>query len=100
MMIDSKRDERRSAVMALAEAEGRTALAEHLAATTDFPVSAIAEILATAPRPSKPELRVDLAADMRRRHASCNQPADAPARRAALRVDLAADMRRRHGMEG
>jgi hypothetical protein len=48
-------------------------------------------------RPTQASAKVDLVADMKRRHGIVDEPSTAKA--AGLRVDIVADMKRRHGMD-
>ena len=82
--------ERRAAIMALDEAKGREALAEHLYATTDMTTDAVKAVLSAAPsaQPEKPEAANLATAGL----------GGAPSGKPQMRVDLVAMARQRAGL--
>lgn len=82
--------ERRAAIMALDEAKGREALAEHLYATTDMAVDAVKAVLSAAPtaQPEAPEAANLATAGL----------AGSPSGKPQMRVDLVAVARQRAGL--
>lgn len=85
--------ERRAAIMALEEAKGREALAEHLYANTEMAVDAVKAVLAAAPAPEaeKPEAAAMMTAGLG------GQPEK---KSPQMRVDIVATARQRAGMKG
>lgn len=81
---------RRAAIMALDEAKGREALAEHLYATTEMAPDAVKAALSAAPaaQPEKPEVA----------HLATAGLGGAPAAKPQMRVDLVAVARQRAGV--
>jgi ATP-dependent protease ClpP protease subunit len=94
---------RRKAVMALEEAAGREALAEHLVDETEMTVDTIKATLAVSPKASateEPEPEQEFQPRRMNAQGLNNSPAGSkPSGKAAMRVDLVADMKRRHGVK-
>lgn len=82
--------ERRAAIMALDEAKGREALAEHLYATTDMATDAVKAVLSAAPsaQPQKPEVENLITGGL----------GGSPSGKPQMRVDLVAMARQRAGL--
>lgn len=89
--VKADRD-RRAAIMALDEAKGREALADHLYASTDMGVDAVKAALSAAPAPEAPKPE---AAKM-----ATTGLGGQPAPKAQMRVDIVATARQRAGMKG
>ena len=83
--------ERRAAIMALDEAKGREALAEHLYATTEMSVDAVKATLAAASATEKPQ--PDAA-----KLATAGLGGGAPGGQPQMRVDIVAAARKRAGL--
>ena len=83
--------ERRAAIMALEEAKGREALAEHLYATTEMPVDAVKATLAAAPATDKPQPEAG-------KLATAGLGGGAHGGQPQMRVDIVAAARKRAGL--
>lgn len=83
--------ERRTAIMALDEAKGREALAEHLYASTEMPVDAVKATLAAAPATDKPQPEAG-------KLATAGLGGGAHGGQPQMRVDIVAAARKRAGL--
>ena len=98
----------RTAILALPEAKGREALAEHLHASTDMSVEQVQATLKAAPAPAaeapapapvpEPEPEADAKGYEASRLAGAGL-GGAPKTAPAPRADLVGDMKRRHGIQ-
>lgn len=98
--------QRRTAIMALPEAKGREALADHLHASTDMTVEQVKATLAVAPeaKADVPEPKAEAPEADRKAYEASRLAGQglggAPSPKATARVDLVADMKRRSGVTG